>query len=186
MYLIRLDDASYFMKIEKWNQIETILDKYSIKPIVGIIPKNEDSMFQKYKFNDGFWDKALKWQEKGWIIALHGYEHKYVSSNSGINPIHKRSEFAGLSLEEQKFKIQNGYNILKNKGLFPKVFFAPSHTFDKNTLIAIKEETPIKIISDTVSNDIYFKNDLYFIPVQTGKPRKLPFKVITICLHQMK
>ncbi len=64
-----------------------------------------------------------------------------------------------------------------------KIFFAPAHTFDKNTLKAIKETTDIRIISDTVANDIYYKNEMYFIPQQSGTVRTLPFKVVTFCYH---
>jgi len=42
MYLIRLDDASEFMDIDKWTTMEILLDNYRIKPIVGVIPDNND------------------------------------------------------------------------------------------------------------------------------------------------
>ena len=184
MYLIRLDDASDYMDVKKWNKIEKILDKYQIKPIVGIIPKNkDDSLISKYEHNDSFWKKALKWQEKGWTIAMHGYEHVYNTEEGGINPVQKRSEFAGLSLKEQREKIKNGFDILKKRGLLPKVFFAPSHTFDYDTLKALKLETNIRIISDTIARDVYYYNDFYFIPQQSGKVRKLPLKTVTFCYH---
>ena len=38
-YLLRLDDASNFMDVEKWLRMERLLDQYGIKPIFGIIPK---------------------------------------------------------------------------------------------------------------------------------------------------
>ena len=58
-----------------------------------------------------------------------------------------------------------------------------SHTFDENTLIALKEESDIRIISDTIANDVYFENWtlLYSAAVRTGK--KLPFKTVTFCYH---
>ena len=79
--------------------------------------------------------------------------------------------------------IRHGVVVLKDHGIEPKVFFAPSHTFDENTLIALKEESDIRIISDTIANDVYFENDFYFIPQQSGRVRKLPFKVCTFCYH---
>ena len=36
-------------------------------------------------------------------------------------------------------KIDEIKKLFNNHGIDPKVFFAPSHTFDNNTLIAIKE-----------------------------------------------
>ena len=41
-YLIRLDDACHTMDTFKWDKIENILDKYSVKPIVSVIPDNKD------------------------------------------------------------------------------------------------------------------------------------------------
>ena len=61
--------------------------------------------------------------------------------------------------------------------------FAHSHTFDENTLVALKEESDIRIISDTIANDVYFENNFYFIPQQSGRVRKLPFKMVTFCYH---
>lgn len=79
--------------------------------------------------------------------------------------------------------IQHGVDVLKGHDIEPKVFFAPSHIFDENTLVALKEESDIRIISDTIANDVYFENDFYFIPQQSGRVRKLPFKVCTFCYH---
>lgn len=41
-YILRLDDASEYMDVDKWQRMETLLDKYNIKPLVGIIPDNQD------------------------------------------------------------------------------------------------------------------------------------------------
>ena len=183
MYIIRLDDASDYMNIENWNRMEKILNKYGVKPIVGIIPDNKDTSLLKYKKDENFWKKAKKWENNGWIIAMHGHKHVYITSEKGLNPIHKRSEFAGLPLRIQKEKIKAGYKILLSKGLNPKIFFSPSHTFDLNTLKALKEETPIRIVSDTIANDIYYNDDIFFIPQQSGRVRKLPLKTVTFCYH---
>lgn len=184
MYLIRLDDASEYMDINKWNRMEKLLDKYNIKPIVGVIPDNRDeSLVKQYNLDEGFWDKVKKWQYKEWEIALHGYDHICITQSGGINPINPRSEFAGVSLDEQKKKIKKGLNIFKQKAVETKIFFAPSHTFDTNTIKALKEESNIRIISDTIANDIYKRDEIYFIPQQSGEVRKLPFKITTFCYH---
>ena len=184
MYLIRLDDASEYMNMDNWTIIEELLDKYGIKPIIGIIPKNEDKEFVlTYSRNPLFWDLARNWQSKGWTIALHGYNHVYCTSNGGLNPVNMRSEFAGVSLEKQREKIRKGVRILENNDLEPKVFFAPSHTFDANTLEALRLESNIRVICDTIANDVYTLNGFYFIPQQSGEVRRLPFKVTTFCYH---
>ena len=183
-YILRLDDASDYMDIEKWQRMEDLLGKYNIKPLVGIIPENQDStLVGVYERDPLFWDKVTCWKEKGWELALHGCNHKYITEEGGMNPVNRRSEFAGVSLEEQCKKIRTGMKIFREHGIEPRVFFAPSHTFDQNTLEALKKESNIRIISDTVANDVYYQDGFYFIPQQSGKVRKLPFKVCTFCYH---
>lgn len=183
-YIIRLDDASEYMDTEKWMRMEALLDKYNIKPIFGIIPHNEDpDMVGVYPKDENFWDRAKRWCEKGWKPALHGYSHVFCTNEGGINPVNNRSEFAGLPLEQQREKIERGYQILLQHEIKPKIFFAPAHTFDENTLKALEQKTDIRIISDTVANDVYYKDPFYFIPQQSGHVRKLPFRVATFCYH---
>ncbi len=184
MYVIRLDDASEYCNLNNWKRMEKLLNSFSIKPIVGIIPNNQDlSMINIYAKNVDFWNMVNKWQKSGWIIAMHGYDHVYITDEGGINPVQKRSEFAGVNLKKQEEKIKKGIEIFSKNNIVPSVFFAPSHTFDKNTLLALKKNSNIRIISDTVANDIYFEDDFYFLPQQSGTVRKLPFKFTTFCYH---
>lgn len=183
MYIMRLDDASENMDLEKWKRMEKILDKYNIKPIYGIIPDNNDPDLLKYKKVNDFWQLMKDWEEKGWIPALHGYTHVFETTSGGINPVNRKSEFAGVTYEKQCQKIQKGCEILEKNKINPKIFFAPAHTFDENTLKALKNVSDIRIISDTIADDIYFKDDIYYIPQQSGACRALPFKVVTFCYH---
>ena len=183
-YFLRLDDASDYMDVDKWQRMESLLDQYNIKPIFGIIPENHDeSLVSKYEVNPAFWQSIHDWINKGWTPAMHGYEHRYVTEDGGINPVNKRSEFAGLPYEGQAEKIRKGYRILSEHDIRPDIFFAPSHTFDENTLKAIKAETPIRIISDTVAWDVYKDGEFWFIPQQSGRVRKIPFRTVTFCYH---
>lgn len=182
-YILRLDDACEKMDIEKWDRMEKLLDKYNIKPLVGIIPHCEDPMMDKYPVDTQFWVNVQKWINKDWSVALHGYNHVYSTKCGGINPVNKRSEFAGEALEVQKEKIRKGVAIMREHGINPKIFFAPSHTFDENTLIALREESDINVISDTIANDVYYDKGFYFVPQQSGRVRNLPFKVVTFCYH---
>lgn len=182
-YILRLDDACEKMDIEKWDRMEQLLDKYGVKPLVGVIPHCEDPMMGDYRVDSNFWSKVANWISKDWSIAMHGYNHVYSTDCGGINPINKRSEFAGEPLEVQKEKIRKGISIMREHGINPKIFFAPSHTFDKNTLLALKAESDINIISDTIANDVYYQDDFQFVPQQSGRVRKLPFKVVTFCYH---
>ena len=183
-YLFRLDDACETMDWRKWLKMEALLDKYNIQPLVAVIPNNEDVMQKIDEPKDEFWQWVKNLKQKGWEIGLHGNNHVYQTNEGGINPIHKRSEFAGVPLAEQKDKIKKGVEKLKSKGFNPRIFVAPSHTFDLNTLKALKTESSIKIISDTIALLPYKKYDFIFTPQQVGSARNILLPgLFTFCYH---
>lgn len=183
-YLLRLDDASPFMDIHKWEMITDIIDLYNIKPLVGIVPNNQDPNIQIEHNITRYQSLLSKWKANKWKFALHGYDHVYLSESGGINPIHKRSEFAGLDYKLQYEKLKRGYDLLIKQGIEPEYFYAPSHTFDDLTIAALKAATPIRIISDTFATRPYLYKDITIIPQQIGIFRaiKLP-GIWTFCYH---
>ena len=185
-YLIRLDDACPTMDARKWQRMEDILDAYGVKPMVGVIPANKDPKQQIDAADSGFWNKVKKWEKKGWAIALHGYDHCFISDEGmkGLNPLWERSEFACVPLNVQKEKISKGVATLRANDIEPKYFFAPAHTYDENTLQALREESNIRIISDTIATMPYRKEDFVFIPQLGGRCSKMKLPgVWTFCLH---
>ena len=183
-YLIRLDDACPTMNHQNWDRIEVLLDKYGVNPMVGVIPHNENSNQQIDSEDGDFWDLVHSWEQKGWTIAMHGFNHVYSSRERGINPVWDKSEFAGHPIELQREKIRKGISIMREHNINPRYFFAPSHTFDENTLVALREESDIRIISDTIGAKPYRYKDFVFIPQQSGHPIRLPFGgLLTICYH---
>ena len=46
--LIRFDDISQNMQWEFMERCEVLFDKYKIKPVLGVIPNNQDSELKKY------------------------------------------------------------------------------------------------------------------------------------------
>lgn len=185
-YLIRLDDACPTMDAAKWQRMEDILERYVVQPMVGIIPNNEDPDTTPDPKDEKFWDKVHKWEAKGWAIALHGYNHVCITEDGlkGLNPLWARSEFAGVSLEKQKEKIREGVKIFRSHGIDPEYFFAPSHTYDNNTLRALKEESNIRIISDTIATKPYKEGDFIFLPQLGGHCTEMKLNGIwTFCLH---
>tara|TARA_Y100001960_G_scaffold189171_1_gene198340 strand:- start:749 stop:1216 length:468 start_codon:yes stop_codon:yes gene_type:complete len=92
------------------------------------------------------------------------------------------SEFVGLSFEEQQKKINLGLEIFKKKGFDVKVFFAPNHTFDYNTIKACKS-LGFKSIIDGYGLTPYYENEILFIPQLFYKLYSLPFGIQTIQLH---
>ncbi len=155
-FIIRLDDACPNMNERKWIEMEQLLDKYNIKPIVGIIPDSKDESFMANGTINNFWENyAINWQKKGWIIAQHGLNHRLSNT--------VRTEFTGKSYDEQKKILEEGYAILKNNGITPRCFFAPAHTFDDNTIQACADLKYFDFISDGYAYFPYtYKNVLFF------------------------
>ena len=102
----RIDDVSDYMNNDNFLKIEALFKKYKIKPLIGVIPKNEDKKLVKFglvKFD--FWNKIRELKVNGWTIAMHGSNHVYETKESGILKYPKKSEFSGLSTNKQRNKI---------------------------------------------------------------------------------
>ena len=77
-FVFRLDDVAPNMRWEMMDKVKKLFNTYNVKPILGVIPKNEDKELKLYPlcaFN--FWDKMKNLKREGWKIAMHGYEHLY-------------------------------------------------------------------------------------------------------------
>lgn len=184
-YIFRLDDATAFSDVEKWKLLEQIFDDFEIKPLVAVTPDNRDPGLFYKKQNPDFWKLILNWKNKGWEIAMHGYQHLYheVNKKALLIPYYDRSEFAGLNIDDQRKKINMSISIFRSYGIDPKVWIAPSHSFDELTLQAIKYETNIDTISDGIAIYPYEYKGFTFLPQQLWDVRKKFFGVWTICLH---
>ena len=77
--LIRIDDIAENMNWELMEKCEKLFNKYSIKPLLGVIPNNQDKELLKHQKKDKFWNKVRDWQNDGWEISMHGYTHIYDS-----------------------------------------------------------------------------------------------------------
>lgn len=186
-YLIRLDDACPTMHSERWLRMERLLDSYGVKPLVGVIPCNADPDQMLSPARSDFWQQVRLWEEKGWSLAMHGFDHILRPSPPGLNPIWRKSEFAGLPPYEQEEKIRKGWEEFTRHGLCPRFFFAPCHTFDAATLDALRALTPIRIISDTIALRPYRHGEFIFIPQFGGSAREMRFPgVFTFCFHPSK
>src|SRR5438034_10018621 len=103
-YILRLDDACPTMNRDMWDRIEELLDRLSIRPIVGVIPENADMSLNCSAADSTFWDRVRTWEKKGWSIALHGFTHARHATPrdaEALVPIHSETEFAGVPLEQQ-------------------------------------------------------------------------------------
>ena len=183
-YLIRFDDIAPNMNWNKFDRFIDIAIKNNIAPILAVIPDNKDPELLKYpnKNNSKFWEIIQKLDSIGWEIGMHGLNHKFLTTESGIMDINNFSEFSGLSLDDQKNKIKKSIEIFNNYSINPRIFVAPAHSFDANTLIAL-DELDINIISDGYRLYPYNIRDFVFLPQLFSTPKKMPFGVFTFCVH---
>ena len=120
-YLLRFDDLCSTMCWSVWNEIESILDQFEVKPIVAVIPDNRDPELDIEPPNPEFWERVRRWQTKGWAVALHGYQHLYCGSDSGLLRLNPRTEFAGDSEAVQRQKLVAALAICSANGVKPTV-----------------------------------------------------------------
>ena len=182
-YLIRFDDLAPTMNWAAWNDIEEILVAEKLKPLLAVVPDNQDPKLCFDSANPHFWDRVREWQKRGWTIALHGYQHLYVSSDAGTVGLNGRSEFAGLSFEEQEKKLKIAVEIFRREGIEPRVWVAPAHSFDEKT-VAILNSASVKLVSDGFSLFPHIDSrGTIWIPQQLWRFRPLPLGVWTVCFH---
>jgi predicted deacetylase len=145
-YLLRFDDICPTMNWRVWEEIEAMLVERRLKPVLAVVPDNRDPDLQVDSPMAGFWDRVREWQDRGWTIAMHGFQHFYVSRKRGMAAARKRSEFAGLPADAQREKLRSGMDIFKREGITSHVWIAPSDTFDATT-VALLPEVGINVIS---------------------------------------
>ena len=182
--LIRLDDIAENMNWDLMEKSELLFEKYGIKPILGVIPNNKDNELLSYSKKNNFWEQVRDWRDKGWEIAMHGYTHVYdkICKNEDYFNYGGGSEFCGHTLETQISRIKNGLQKFKNEKIKIRSFFAPNHTYDKNTFIALKNFRINEVI-DGYGLMPYIENDIKFIPQLFYKVFALPFGIQTLQIH---
>lgn len=136
---IRMDDITPAMDWEKFEAFRALLEEYHIKPLIGVVPDNRDENLNRGRENTEFWNYVKTLQESGWVVALHGYQHVYTQKKGGMFPLNDFSEFAGVSYEKQLNMLERGKKILEGHGIKTDIFMAPAHSYDKNTLKALKK-----------------------------------------------
>ena len=184
-FLIRLDDIAENMNWDMMQQASILFDRYEIKPVLGIIPNNKDPELLAYpKININFWEQVRIWKSKGWEIAMHGYTHVYdkTCKNKDYFNYGGGSEFFGHSLETQELRIKNGLKKFNDEKIKIRTFFAPNHTFDTNTLIALKK-CGINEVIDGYGLMPYTEDDIKFIPQLFYKALFLPFGIQSTQIH---
>lgn len=180
---VRLDDITPDMDWERFLKFKVLLDQYQVKPLIGVVPDNGDSNLAAEEKNREF-AKKNPWvedmlgenrqeafaayikelQREGWSVAMHGYRHIYAAKKGGLFPLNNFSEFAGLPFEKQKEMLADGKRILKEQGIETELFMAPAHSYDKNTLRALKE-VGFSALTDGFGKEPYLWQGLTFYPI---------------------
>ena len=97
-------------------------------------------------------------------------------------PLHTHTEFAGVPEEMQHTWIAAGLEILCGHYLSPRLWVAPRHGFDWNTLVALRREG-IEFLSDGFSRVAFTRGGLTWIPQQLWAPVEKKRGLWTICVH---
>ncbi len=182
--LIRFDDIAPNMNWKMMDKCERLLNEYKIKPVVGVIPNNQDRELLSYEKRDKFWQIIKQWQNMNWAVAMHGYTHVYDSETQKKDYFRYggKSEFYGHTLQEQLSRLNKGKKIFDQNNIKVNTFFAPNHTYDLNTFNALKKAGLYRII-DGYGLSPFVKNDINFLPQLFYKLIFIPFGIQSTQLH---
>ena len=165
--VLRFDDICPTMSWAQWYKAKDLMDSLGLNALLGVIPDCRDKDLLIDKPNLHFWEYIKELQDQGYVIAMHGLNHVYDSNKRGIVNKRRVSEFAGHSYEMQYSKIKKGKEILMSHGIETDIFFAPAHSYDNNTLKALRDNG-FHYISDGKSRKPYIKNGIKCIPCKAN------------------
>ena len=116
----RLDDITPDMDWNRFYRVKAIFDKYKVKPLIGVVPDNQDDGLKCGEFHEDFWEYVVSLEKSGWTIAQHGYRHIYETDKSGILGIKKASELE-LQLNELKKELNSYMDTQTDESLIEAV-----------------------------------------------------------------
>lgn len=178
----RVDDVSPHMDWERFERLAGLFKRNGVRPLMGVIPDCRDPELLKLPFAPDGWDKIRALKASGWSVAQHGFQHLYTTDSPGFLGINPYSEFAGLNEAAQIAKIKAGMDILNTLGLKSDIFMAPAHSFDGNTLTALRL-LGFRYVTDGYGLFPYNRRGLKFIPCQASAPKNTLVGLMTVCLH---
>lgn len=183
LFVLRFDDICPTMQWDIWSKIEAALIEYNIKPVLAVVPDNQDPVLQVAPPIDDFWPRVRRWQELGWTIALHGYQHLYVAKAGGLVTRRKKSEFASLPRDEQREKLRRGMEIFARERIKSHVWIAPGNAFDDVT-VSLLPEFGIDVVSAGWAWGPFIgPRKMIWMPCQLSILRTVPAGVWTVCTH---
>jgi predicted deacetylase len=182
-YLVRIDDVCPTMNWPVWSSVEATLIELGIRPMLAVVPANEDPVLAVDEPNPRFWELARTWQARGWTIALHGFRHRFLTGEAGVVGINPRSEFAGLPRDDQRDMLQQGLEVFRQEGLRAGAWIAPAHSFDLTT-VEVLRSLGVGVVSDGLGLFPFVDaGGTTWVPQQLWHFRPMPFGVWTVCIH---
>jgi predicted deacetylase len=165
-----------------WQRFETLIDQFDIHPILALVPENRDPELMIDSPDPGFWQRMRMLERAGATIALHGHQHLCRTRGRSMVPLHEFSEFSGIPFAIQRAWIHEGLETLRRYGLTLRLFVAPRHGFDQNTLSALRSEG-IGHLSDGFARVPFVREGMMWIPQQLWSPIGQSAGLWTICVH---
>ena len=181
-YLLRFDDLCPTVALDRWERFLPLIEEFGIRPIVAVVPENRDRELDRSAPDPEFWARMRALQAAGATIAMHGYRHLCRSKGKSLVPLHQHTEFAGVAADQQRQWISTGIEILRGQGLSPRLWVAPRHGFDRNTLFALRNEG-VTLLSDGLARIPFLRGGLSWIPQQLWAPVNKSKGLWTICVH---
>jgi len=181
-YLLRLDDLCPTVHRGRWRAFRSLISEFNLRPILAVVPDNRDPELIVSPPDPGFWNELRALEAAGATIGLHGFRHLCSSTGRNILGLHRNSEFAGADAEVQREWIREGLHILRSHGLDPRIWVAPRHGFDRQTLRALRAEG-IQLVSDGFARVPVVRHGVTWIPQQLWGPVERSKGIWTICMH---
>ncbi len=169
---IRMDDITPDMDWAKFLRFKELCDLYQVKPLIGVVPANQDTMLHIEEPRADYWEYLHTLQSEGWCIAQHGCTHIYNTHKKGCFPLNALYEYAGNSYEDQYASLEKGQKILKEHEIHTDIFMAPAHSYDYNTLKALRELGFTKI-TDGFGRQPYQWQGFTFYPISFKQSNSL-------------
>jgi hypothetical protein len=115
---------------------------------------------------------------------MHGFSHVYDQETNKKDYFNYggRSEFYGHDYSTQLSRIKKGLQKFEDEKIKIRSFFAPNHTYDENTFVALKK-SGIENIIDGYGLIPYTEHGLNFIPQLFYKEIMLPFGIQSTQIH---
>ena len=182
LIIIRMDDLCPTMNKDNFERYVQLFDRLKIKPLLGVVPMNRDNYLMVSDSDEFFFERITELKNNGYSIAMHGCHHIMRDYKGRSLVTHRTtSEFSGLSLNDQIDILNRGKIELEQHGLSTDIFMPPGHSYDLNTIKALKA-TSFKYISDGLSTKPYDYKGIRFIPADSSF-RLHKFGLLTLCIH---